>query len=107
MKLRPQPLDLPKDQSTEDEVASQEITHEGSSEQGTTDEVASPSLTTSPNGLNNVYETVCIAGRTFKVVSLITHLNICLYATCFWIQIGALPVSGLFPPNLLIGLFLL
>ena len=24
---------------------------------------------------------------------LITHVNVCLYATCFWIQIGVLPVS--------------
>ena len=46
---------------------------------------------TAPTG-NNGY-TLRIAGRTFNSVILITHLNICLYATCFWIQIGALPVS--------------
>lgn len=34
-----------------------------------------------------------IAGRTFNKVILVTHLNIFLYSTCFWIQIGTLPVS--------------
>ena len=40
-------------------------------------------------------ETVTIAGRTFNYVILTTHVNIFLYATCFWIQTGALPVSKL------------
>lgn len=34
-------------------------------------------------------------GRVFNSVIVATHVNICLYATCFWIQIGVLPVSTL------------
>ena len=38
--------------------------------------------------------TVTIAGRTFNKVVMMTHFNIFLYAACFWIQAGVLPVSG-------------
>ena len=32
-------------------------------------------------------------GFKFNTVIAVTHVNIFLYATCFWIQTGALPVS--------------
>ncbi|KAK3087813.1 hypothetical protein FSP39_010977 [Pinctada imbricata] len=35
--------------------------------------------------------TIHIAGRQFNLVILMTHLNIFMYATCFWIQTGTLP----------------
>ena len=34
-----------------------------------------------------------ILGYQINKVVLIVHVNICIYATCFFIQIGALPVS--------------
>ena len=36
---------------------------------------------------------VTIMGRQFNSVILMTHFNIFLYAMCFWIQTGTLPVS--------------
>ena len=30
---------------------------------------------------------------SFNKVVFVTHLNICLYSTCFWIQTGTLPVG--------------
>lgn len=36
---------------------------------------------------------VTIGKWKFNKVILSTHFNIFLYATCFWIQIGTLPVS--------------
>ena len=38
---------------------------------------------------------VTIWGRTFNSVMLMVHFNIFLYAMCFWIQTGTLPVSML------------
>lgn len=36
---------------------------------------------------------IAIGKWKFNKVILSTHFNIFLYATCFWIQIGTLPVS--------------
>ena len=36
---------------------------------------------------------VTIFGWKFNKVIAVTHINIFLYATCFWIQTGTLPVS--------------
>ena len=36
---------------------------------------------------------VRLFGWTFHRVILVTHVNIFLYSTCFWIQTGTLPVS--------------
>ncbi|XP_064597654.1 solute carrier family 22 member 18-like [Liolophura sinensis] len=37
------------------------------------------------------YRTLSLFGRTINFVVLVTHILIFLYATCFWIQTGALP----------------
>ena len=34
-----------------------------------------------------------------KLVLLVTHFNVFMYATCFFIQTGTLPVSSKQPPN--------
>ena len=38
--------------------------------------------------------TIKVLGRTFSRTSVLVHFNIVLYAACFWIQIGVLPVSS-------------
>ena len=42
-------------------------------------------------GISNM--DVSIFGWKFNRVILVTHINIFLYATCFWIQTGTLPVG--------------
>ncbi|ELU12622.1 hypothetical protein CAPTEDRAFT_166600 [Capitella teleta] len=97
MKLRPLPLDLPKEGdngSDDDNSVTQE--NAATSDENSEGDKSPPAKVTEPllspkDDFSVSFRTVRIGGRSFKVTSIITHLNICLYATCFWIQIGALP----------------
>ena len=44
------------------------------------------------NGQMDASSTVNIVGRKVNYVILLAHFNIFLYALCFWIQNGTLPV---------------
>jgi hypothetical protein len=114
MKLRPTPLEIPREATSEDENsvgAAEAATSEEPSPEEEKSPLVEPDLLSSSADVafSSSYSTVCIAGRTFKVISIVTHLNICLYATCFWIQIGSLPVSMTLPSNdiLLLNFFLM
>lgn len=48
---------------------------------------------TMQEGSHPLHSNVRFLGWTFNKVILITHVNIFLYSTCFWIQTGTLPVS--------------
>ncbi len=54
---------------------------------------SSPDPGTPPEGTEMEPKTLHIFGFQFKLAIAITHLCITLYAMCFFIQIGALPVS--------------
>lgn len=41
----------------------------------------------------NLNRSITIFGRSFNYILLLTHFNIFLYAACFFIQVGTLPVS--------------
>lgn len=92
MKLRPglSALEPEKKTSKEEEDSQNGDSTSSEGEAVVEETVTTNNGVTSPNSLPSVR----IWGRAYNLVILITHLNICLYATCFWIQIGALPVSG-------------
>lgn len=58
-----------------------------------TDSKQSPVDSTMQEGSHPLRSNVRFLGWTFNKVILITHVNIFLYSTCYWIQTGTLPVS--------------
>lgn len=57
-------------------------------ESETSDDRKSPD----PNQENEKHDDIYLFGWRFRRAVFVTHLNILMYSTCFWIQTGTLPV---------------